>query len=50
VHAVTIIINSFNPNDDLFTAFGPEILAERNMVFKGFNNEPRPSPNIPIEI
>jgi hypothetical protein len=42
--------NSFNSNDDLSTVFGPEILAERDMVPEGFNNEPRPSPNIPVEI
>ena len=50
MHAVTIMTNSFNPDDDLSTAFGPEILAERDMVPEGFNNEPRPSPSIPIEI
>jgi hypothetical protein len=50
VHAVTIITNSFNPNDDLSIVFGPKILAERDMVPEGFNNEPRPSPNISVEI
>jgi hypothetical protein len=50
VHTVTIIVNSFNPNDDLSTVFGSKILAERDIVFEGFNNEPRPSPSISIEI
>jgi hypothetical protein len=42
--------NSFNPDDDLSTAFGPEILAERDMVPEGFDNESRPNPSIPVEI
>jgi hypothetical protein len=44
VHAVTIVANSFNPDDDLSTAFGPEALAERDMVPEGFDNTTRPSP------
>jgi hypothetical protein len=50
VYAVTIITNSFNPNDDLSTVFGPKILAERDIVPKGFDNELRPSPSISVEI
>jgi hypothetical protein len=50
VHTVTIIANFFNPDDDLSIVFGPEILAERDIIPKGFNNEPKPSPSISIEI
>jgi hypothetical protein len=50
VHAVTIIANSFDPDDDLSTAFGPETLAERDMMPEGFDNTPRPSPSVSISI
>jgi hypothetical protein len=42
--------NSFDSDDDLSTALGPETLAERDMVPEGFNNTPRPSPSVPVEI
>jgi hypothetical protein len=38
VHAVAIMANSFDSDDDLSTAFGPETLAERDMVPEGFDN------------
>jgi hypothetical protein len=36
VHAVTIMANSFDSDDDLSTALGPETLAERDIVPDGF--------------
>jgi hypothetical protein len=50
VYTVTIITNSFDPNDDLSIIFGPETLAERNIIPEGFNNTTRLSPSISIEI
>ena len=32
MHAMTIMANSFDPDDDLSTAFGSETLAERDMA------------------
>jgi hypothetical protein len=49
VHAVAIMANSFDSDNDLSTAFGPETLAERDMVPEGFDNTPRPSPSLPVE-
>jgi hypothetical protein len=50
VHAVTIMANSFDPDDDLSTTFGPETLAERDMVPEGFDNTTRLSPSMSVEI
>jgi hypothetical protein len=35
---MTIMANSFDSDDDLSTAFGPETLAERDMVPEGFSS------------
>ena len=48
MHAVAIMANPFDSDDDLSTAFGPKTLAERDMVPEGFDNTPRPGPNLPI--
>jgi hypothetical protein len=50
VHAVIIIANSFDSNDDLSIIFGSETLAERDIVPEGFNNTTRLSPSISVEI
>jgi hypothetical protein len=47
------IDSSFNadrPDDDLSTAFGAEILAERDMVPEGFANMPTPRIDMPVEV
>jgi hypothetical protein len=46
VHTVAIMANPFDSDDDLSTAFGPETLAERDIVPEGFNNTSRPSPSV----
>jgi hypothetical protein len=48
VHAVAIMADPFDSDDDISTAFGPETLAERDIVPEGFNSTPRPSPSVPI--
>jgi hypothetical protein len=50
VRAVAIMDNSFDYDDDLSTAFNPKTLAKQGMIPKGFNNTPRPSPSVPVEI
>jgi hypothetical protein len=35
---VAITANSFDSDDDISTALGPETLAERDMVSEGFDN------------
>ena len=41
MHAETIMANSFDPDDGPPTTFGPETLAERDMVPEGFENRTR---------
>jgi hypothetical protein len=50
MHVLPKMDTSFDPDDDLSTAFGPETLTERDMVPAAYQNASSSNTDLPVEV
>jgi hypothetical protein len=50
MHVLPKMDTSFDPDDDLSTVFGPETLAERDMMPAAYQNASSSNTNLPNEV